>query len=372
MATYIGTNGDDVNFGGQTIQYGLGGNDVLRVAGAGSFTLFGGEGNDFLIFAEGVDASGKMYGEAGNDFLEADAAFARNDEFFGGDGDDNMWGYGGNDTLLGGAGNDLAVGGDGDDTLYGEDGNDRLAGGTGTNYLDGGAGDDELDGDIGNDTMLGGTGNDTFHSREGNDALFGGDGNDILRAGEGADWIDGGAGFDYAVYTNWVSGVVVRLDVGMGVGGEAQGDTLINIEGVLGSALQDFLIGDSVGNVLFGQDGDDWLYGQGGADQLYGGNGSDQIIGGSGADYLSGGAGNDQFWTLAADFEAGVFDVINDFGSSAGNFDYLRFEGIDPARLTYTDVGSSLVISTDALGGSGGIIISNFSTALLGDHLIFA
>ncbi|CAN7623572.1 hypothetical protein [Bosea sp. LjRoot237] len=69
---------------------------------------------------------------------------------------------------------------------------------------------------------------------------------------------------------------------------------------------------------------------------------------------------------------AGVFDVINDFGASAGNFDYLRFEGIHPARLTYTDVGSSLVISTHHLGGSGGIIISNFSAALLGDHLIFA
>ncbi|RXT55405.1 hypothetical protein B6S44_09820 [Bosea sp. Tri-44] len=353
--------------------YGTDGADVVTPGPyAGMYVLLGKGGNDIMDFQSGWGAYGEMYGGAGNDWLKADSSIAGDDYLSGGDGDDVLLSYGGNDILVGGTGNDTLSAGTGDNSLFGEDGNDRLYALSGTNYLDGGAGDDEFDGGDGSDTMLGGTGNDTFYSREGNDFLYGGDGNDVLRAGEGADWLDGGAGFDYAVYTNWVSGVVVRLDVGMGVGGEAQGDTLINIEGVLGSALQDFLIGDSVGNVLFGQDGDDWLYGQGGADQLYGGNGSDQIIGGSGADYLSGGAGNDQFWTLAADLEAGVFDVINDFGVSAGNYDYLRFEGVDPARLTYTDVGSSLVISTDTLGGSGGIIISNFSTALLGDHLIFA
>ncbi|TCR69986.1 calcium-binding protein [Bosea sp. BK604] len=339
---------------------------------SGMYVVVGKDGDDRLEFGGNSGAYGEIYGDGGNDSLYGDSEIAGDDYLSGGDGDDNLFGYGGNDTLLGGAGNDFMVGGTGADRLFGQDGNDVLSVISGTNYLDGGAGDDELDGGGGIDTMFGGEGNDTFYSRQGNDFLYGGGGNDFLRAAEGADWIDGGTGFDYAIYTNWVKGVVVRLDVGMGVGGEAQGDTLVNIEGVIGSALQDFLIGDAGENVLFGQDGNDWLYGQGGADQLYGGNGSDQILGGSGADYLSGGAGNDQFWFLAADFQPGVFDVINDFAYTDETVDYLRFEGITSDQLSFTDVSGSVVISTAALGGSGGIILTNFSVAQLAGQLIFA
>ncbi|TCR69985.1 hypothetical protein EV560_101387 [Bosea sp. BK604] len=202
--------------------------------------------------------------------------------------------------------------------------------------------------------------------------MLGGADNDHLDGSAGADWLDGGEGFDHARYDGSLGGVVVRLDVGMGLNGDTQGDTLIDVEGLIGSGQRDYLIGDGAANTLHGQGGNDWLYGQGGADQLFGGDRSDQLLGGAGADYLAGGAGNDQYWTLAADFQAGVFDVVDGFGETANNFDYLRFEGINPAQLTFNQSGSSVIISTAALGGSGGIILTHFSVPQLGDQLIFA
>ncbi|MEE4015812.1 hypothetical protein V1T76_27365 [Roseibium sp. FZY0029] len=58
-------------------------------------------------------------------------------------------------------------------------------------------------------------------------------------------------------------------------GGEAEGDTLTNIENISGSAYSDTIIGDANANYLLGQDGDDILGGDAGNDQLDGGNGND-------------------------------------------------------------------------------------------------
>jgi len=103
-------------------------------------------------------------------------------------------------------------------------------------------------------------------------------------------------------------------------------------------------------------------------------NGSDEILGGSGADHLSGGAGNDQFWFLTADFQPTQ--------STRRHQRFRRderevrlsalFEGITSDQLPFSDVGSSLVISTAALGGSGGITLTNFIVAQLADQLILA
>lgn len=234
-----------------------------------------------------------------------------------------------------------------------------------------GAESDYLIGKEGNDTLSPGWGNDYAAGGIGNDKLYGGVGSDNLDGGEGIDYIDGGAGFDFARYDN-SAGVVVRLDYGMGVNGEANGDQLVGIEGLIGSAHQDFLIGDVASNALLGQGGDDWLYGQGGNDELHGGDGSDQLIGGAGVDQMYGGAGNDQFWTLQADIQAGVWDYIYDFGESADNFDYLRFEGIAAAQLIIGDNDGNTVITTNELYYSGGIIILNFSGVQTLDQLIFA
>jgi Ca2+-binding RTX toxin-like protein len=78
---------------------------------AGNDTIFGGQGDDYIV------------GYAGNDTL---------------------WGSNGNDTLDGGAGNDLLVGQNGHDTLFGGDGNDQVIGNAGGDRLSGGEGADSF------------------------------------------------------------------------------------------------------------------------------------------------------------------------------------------------------------------------------------
>ena len=51
--------------------------------------------------------------------------------FYGGTGDDQLWGYGGNDILHPGGDNDIVHGGAGNDTIYGEGGADQLWGESG-------------------------------------------------------------------------------------------------------------------------------------------------------------------------------------------------------------------------------------------------
>ncbi|RXT16740.1 MULTISPECIES: calcium-binding protein [unclassified Bosea (in: a-proteobacteria)] len=391
-----------IAFGGNDVVYGDNSasgrdGDIVGSLTVEADVILGGIGNDLIFGQSGFDY---VNGEGGDDTI------------FGGLGDDFLQGGTGADTIFGGAGNDTIYGGGtfsvpagyaktvnytnngisdlpevsskastfgeigdadtGADVLDGGDGDDTIVGNAGNDYLDGGRGSDTLDGGADNDALLGGSGIDTLLGGAGTDYLDGAADSDQLDGGAGADWLVGGSGFDFARYDGSLNGVVVRLDVGMGVGGDAQGDTLLGVEALTGSVEQDYLIGDGNINHLYGQLGNDWLYGQGGADQLFGGEGSDQLIAGAGKDYSAGGAGNDQYWTLAADFEAGIFDVVDGFGESANNFDYLRFEGIGAGQLTFTNSGSSVVISTTALGGSGGIIVTNFTAAQLGDQLIFA
>jgi len=370
---------------------GGGGNDYIFADFADDF-LIGGLGNDLIRAASGNDV---IFGDQligfsiadGNDTIQAGGG---NDYVFAGGGNDLVTGDPGNDFLDGGAGSDQIWGGAGSDTLLGGDGDDVMYGHTpisttinvSISYEFSGFSDIDLVGvyngsfvssvdDNLADVLDGGSGNDALFGNGGNDTLYGGIGNDSLEGGAGADWLDGGFGFDFARYDNSLAGVVVRLDVGMGSGGHAQGDTLINIESVIGSGQQDYLIGAANDELLFGLAGDDWLYGQAGADTLYGGTGSDQILGGSGADFLYGEAGNDQFWFLAADFAVGVVDRIMDWGVGGG-FDYLRFEGIAQNALTFANNGGNVEITYNLLPGSGPIIIFGATVAQLDGHLIFA
>lgn len=108
--------------------------------------------------------------------------------------------------------------------------------------------------------------------------LLGGAGNDQLTGGGGADVLDGGSGIDTARYDNSPAAVTIDLAAGTGLGGDAQGDTLIGIENVVGSAFNDTLRGDGGANVLIGGAGDDILQGRGGNDLLVGGDGIDTAV----------------------------------------------------------------------------------------------
>ncbi len=88
-----------------------------------------------------------------------------------------------------------------------------------------------------------------------------------MRGGEGGDALDGGAGFDTADYSRSSVSVTVDLANGSGTGGEAAGDSLVNIEALIGSAYNDVLKGSAGANTFDGGTGDDRLEGAGGSDR---------------------------------------------------------------------------------------------------------
>jgi serralysin len=104
----------------------------------------------------------------------------------------------------------------------------------------------------------------------------------------GADTLNGGVGGCVtASYANAVGGVVVDLLLGLGLAGEAAGDTLIAIDNLIGSAFDDTLVGNNLRNRLEGGAGNDTLNAQGEADILVGGDGDDVLNGGTGRDTAS-------------------------------------------------------------------------------------
>jgi Ca2+-binding RTX toxin-like protein len=137
-------------------------------------------------------------------------------------------------------------------------------------------GDDTLRSNETADTLLGGLGNDQL--------IAGRFGRDILEGGEGADTLIGtdSSGQNGAVFARYAAPVLVNLGNPAANTGEAAGDLLIDIAGLMGSDFADTLIG---GN------GSDLLFGRGGADRLEGGPGDDALEGGAGADTLVGDSG---------------------------------------------------------------------------------
>lgn len=161
------------------------------------------------------------------------------------------------------------------------------------NILNGTAGDDRIDGRGGNDTLNGFDGADELRGGDGNDILNGGAGNDLLIGGAGADVLDGGEGIDTASWADSTSGVAVWLYDGTTAGGAA-GDTVANIENLIGSEFSDSLRGGfGVANVIIGGGGDDYISPQGGGNTVDAGTGNDIIYSWTGTDVIDGGEGFD-------------------------------------------------------------------------------
>jgi Ca2+-binding RTX toxin-like protein len=180
---------------------------------------------------------------------------------------DFLTGTGDSDTINSLGGNDIVFAGDGDDTV------------------NGGAGNDILQGDAGSDNLIGGAGDDT------------------LTGGAGSDGLTGGTGTDTASYVGSTLAVNVNLLEGTASGGDAEGDSLSQIENLTGSGNDDELTGDNQNNVL---------------------------TGGAGADKLTGGRDDDNFILELADRAE---DIITDFGTGS---DKLRVE----TSATITDLAT--------------------------------
>lgn len=334
-------------------------------------TLDGGAGNDLLTGGIGGDY---LFGGSGTDTLN------------GGDGDDVLVGGAGADILSGGAGYDVASYGDalsgvtvnlgnmlantgdavGDtyssidavsgslhgDTLiaasavavlFGQAGNDVIIGGSAADYLDGSDGNDQLNGGAGTDTLEGGSGDDQLSGGADFDTIKGGAGNDWLDGGIGADSLDGGDGHDVVSYQTSAARVTLDLADASKNSGEAQLDTLTNIEGARGTSFDDVLGGNGISNTFYGEVGADRLWGHGGDDFLYGGSGNDELYGGFGADLLDGGLGSD-----VAQYRDALIAVIADLSGIMAN----SGEATGDTYVSIEDLGGSAF--DDLLGGDAG------------------
>ena len=183
----------------------------------------------------------------------------------------------GSDVLIGnGSANDLSPGG-GNNIVQGLGGNDVLRG-NGIRYA------------VSANAFLGGGGDDTFIAGFGDDLIFGGDGRDKV---------------SYAgVPAPGPAGVSVSLDGEPNDGLSGEGDNVAaDVEDVIGTAVDDVLLGSPAGNRLSGRGGNDTLTGGGGADILVPGAGVDTLLGGPAldtAEYTDAGA------AITADLETGT------------------------------------------------------------------
>ena len=380
-----GDGGDDVLIGGDGFNGldGGEGNDILiggdesdiLYAGPGSDLMDGGAGADHVVYSAsdaGIDIN-LQTGTAQGGYAEGDilrsiedaSGSGFDDVIVGSDADNIILGRGGDDAIEGGAGDDVLYGDDdyiwetGDDVLIGGDGNDYLYGGRGADVLDGGDGSDTVayhysvtggvtinlatqtasDGDAEGDVIR------NFENVEGtrNQDVLIGDANDYqIWGSEGGDFIDGGAGTDTARYDDTYSDIQgsITIDLGAGTasGGDAEGDTLVNIENIVGGFQDDIITGD---------DGDNFLSGNDGNDTLSGGAGNDVLRGDVGGDRLTGGPGADSFlynYTADSVIRFGA-DVIDDFSPSEGDrIDLSAFyadrddaEALDLTYIGYND-----------------------------------
>jgi Ca2+-binding RTX toxin-like protein len=296
------------------------GNDTL-IGGAGNDTLIGGDGidtADYSAYANGITVNlsrgyqftgdvveDRLYGvenvigTAFDDYLSGSAdtnvivGGAGNDQLDGGDGNDTLDGGADNDTLYGGAGADTLIGGDGIDTVSYESASAGVIGNLNGFNTDGpAAGDGAGDNIVGVENLIGSSYGDTLYGNSGANIIYGRDGSDYIIAlagddtiygegdndsivgGLGADTIYGGDGID-SVSFRQSYGVNVDLLTGVGLGGDAQGDTYNGIENIFASDFDDVLKGDAGSNFVFGYSGNDIIEGGIGADYMYGDAGID-------------------------------------------------------------------------------------------------
>ncbi|WP_149650835.1 beta strand repeat-containing protein [Azospirillum argentinense] len=359
------------------------------------------DGGSLVLSSNATDT---QVGTNGNDTLNG---LDINSAISGNEGNDLICGNGGNDTLSGGVGNDTLYGGDGNDLLNGGDGDDLLIGGAGADYLEGAGGLDivsytdswagvtinlatgtgsggSAEGDRlvtiewvyasnHSDVVYGDANANRLWGLDGADSLYGGDGADWLDGGAGADSLNGGDGEDIVTYAYATAGVTIDLAAGTGLYAEAQGDVLISIEGINGSAFNDVLNGGSGGDWLYGAAGDDWLCGRGGADYLEGAGGFDivsytdswagvtiNLATGTGS---GGSAEGDRLVTIEGVYASNHSDVV--YGDANAN----RLWGLDGADSLYGGDGADWLdggAGADSLNGGAGEDIVTYAYATAG------
>jgi Ca2+-binding RTX toxin-like protein len=357
------------------------GDDII-LGNSLSMTAFGNDGNDSITGGSGRDS---FFGGAGNDTLLGSGGA---DSLSGGEGDDRLDGGGGADTLLGGGGVDRltynndsvgvtidlstnsasGVGSEAAGDVI--SGFEAVSGGTGADNLSGDGGANTLTGNGGNDTLSGGAGNDFIDGGTGDDSVSGGEGNDLITGNSGADTLDGGADVDWLDFSASSAGISVNLQTGAMSSGDAQGDTAVNFENLVGGSGNDTLAGTDSFNTVHGYFGADTVLGLGGNDTLFGDYVVDQV-GVDGADLVDGGSGDDFIYGHGND-DTLVGGSGNDSIDGGAGSDIAVFSG---ARSDYTiAIVAGVITVTDNRGalGDGTDSLVNVEALQFADGLIGA
>jgi Ca2+-binding RTX toxin-like protein len=197
-----------------------------------------------------------------------------------------------------------------------------------------------------------------------NNSFVGTVADDVFHGGSGIDHFDGGGGtlniVDYTGSKVADGGISIHLDdsgnasvvpgdpnnptAGTITGGDATGDTLTGIQGLIGGSGNDVLVGNSHDNYLAGGLGND---------RLIGGLGNDTLVGGAGSDTFVFNTTNDRLDTIK-DFLVGT-DVLQFSATAFGNLsigggnttlDPLRFETNGTGEAT-SGTGAKFVFNTN-------------------------
>ena len=247
----------------------------------------------------------------------------------------------------------------------GAESGDVINGTAAADLLQGFGGDDTLNGLAGSDTLDGGDGNDIINAGVGFDIITGGPGNDTI---DGGFWYDnqsveGTGDLDRVSYKLATAGVIVDLAGGPIVSGSQTGtatgnasvgsDTLVHVEGIIGSDFADQLFGGANDQVetFRGGGGDDLINGRTGTDRAEYFDATAGVtihLAAGTVDGVAGGVGTD---TLRA---------VEDIGGSAFDDTY-DATGFGPSS---TNAGSNGTFNSFRPGDGDDIIIGNGDTQI--------
>src|SRR5262245_20876919 len=217
---------------------------------------------------------------------------------------------------------------------------------------------DVITGRIGvDDTLIGAGGNDILLGQGGKDTLIGGVGNDLLIAVSGNIRFEGGDGIDTVSYTHGTldinSGITADLDNPSRNTGIAAGHAYDGVENLLGSVLNDSLVGNDRDNVIMGGLGDDVLIGGAGADVLNG----NLFFNADITNWYEGtsiGAGDSfdiaSYETAMSGVVVSLTNPANNTGDAAGNT-FILIEGLAGSAFDDTLVGNQN--HNTLVGGAG-------------------
>lgn len=219
-------------------------------------------------------------------------------------------------TIIGTPGDDVLSGTSDEDVILGLDGNDVIFGGD--------------DGDV----ICGGNGNDRILT--GDDGLFS---YDVASGDDGDDVISAGSDYAFVAYVDAPGPVAVDLQAGTATGWGT--DTLVRVNGVVGSRFDDTISGDADSNCLDGMAGNDVISSGAGRDCLYGDAGDDTLDGGPGSD-----------WVGFYDAPNGVrVNLAKGTATGEGADRLLGIENVEGSRFGDAITGNT---ATNVLEGEGG------------------